>query len=402
MTNRDYINAARFAYKYGEPFVTDKEFDKLVLELGEHKNWEDVEFEEVRETLLEVGWDVNIYLSTLKSGQKEEDMKLQRLFPVKTSMEMLTDEHVFKNKYLSQFEDIDLEDALLMMYKIDGWGISVYYEPGNPVPIFAKTRGRNEAQYTVITKLMQLVAPKVYVDKLTEVTGELALKKESLEGLRNKYPDKNFINVRNSISSFVYKTVNIEEDFRCLTFFAFNKEEELSTSVETKIEDIKWLECNGFNTPPYMVISKDQYEQAFKIMEENYRESFSHLYEADGVVVQNNYKDIAKKMKSVTSLGIPNLVALKYGEWSQEELIGVVKEVIFPSGKVRNGCVIVIYPLKNKLGNTIRRVNGYNLATVLRYKIDKGSYIKIGCHSQQNIVILGIPTKQEIERMRRE
>ena len=402
MTNRDYINAARFAYKYGEPFVTDKEFDKLVLESDEYKNWEDVKFEEVRETLLEIGWDVNIYLSTLKIEQKEEDMKLQRLFPVKTSMEMLTDEYVFKNKYISQFEDIDLEDALLMMYKIDGWGISVYYEPGNPVPIFAKTRGRNEAQYTVITKLMQLVAPKVYVDKLTEVTGELALKKESLEGLRNKYPDKNFINVRNSISSFVYKTVNIEEDFRCLTFFAFNKEEELSTSVETKIEDIKWLEDSGFNTPPYMVISKNQYEQAFKIMEENYRESFSHLYEADGAVVQNNYKDIAKKMKSVTSLGIPNLVALKYGEWSQEELIGVVKEVIFPSGKVRNGCVIVIYPLKNKLGNTIRRVNGYNLATVLRYKIDKGSYIKIGCHSQQNIVILGIPTKQEIERMRRE
>ena len=402
MTNRDYINAARFAYKYGEPFVTDKEFDKLVLESDEHKNWEDVKFEEVRETLLEIGWDVNIYLSTLKSEQKEEDMKLQRLFPVKTSMEMLTDEYVFKSKYLSQFEDIDLEVALLMMYKIDGWGISVYYEPGNSVPIFAKTRGRNEAQYTVITKLMQLVAPKVYVDKLTEVTGELALKKESLEGLRNKYPDKNFINVRNSISSFVYKTVNIEEDFRCLTFFAFNKEEELSTSVETKIEDIKWLEDNGFNTPPYMVLSKDQYEQAFKIMEENYRESFSNLYEADGVVVQNNYKDIAKKMKSVTSLGIPNLVALKYGEWSQEELIGVVKEVIFPSGKVRNGCVIVIYPLKNKLGNTIRRVNGYNLATVLRYKIDKGSFIKIGCHSQQNIVILGIPTKQEIERMGRE
>lgn len=402
MTNRDYINAARFAYKYGEPFVTDKEFDKLVLESGEYQNWEDVEFEEVRETLLEIGWDINIYLSTLKSEQKEEDKKLQRLFPVKTSMEMLTDEYVFKSKYLSQFEGICLEDALLMMYKIDGWGISVYYEPGNPIPIFAKTRGRNEAQYTVITKLMQMVAPKVYVDKLTEVTGELALKKESLEGLRNKYPDKNFINVRNSISSFVYKTVNIEEDFRCLTFFAFNKEEELSTSVETKIEDIKWLENNGFNTPPYMVISKEQYEQAFKIMEDNYRESFSHLYEADGVVVQNNYKDIAKKMKSVTSLGIPNLVALKYGEWSQEELIGVVKEVIFPSGKVRNGCVIVIYPLKNKLGNTIRRVNGYNLATVLRYKIDKGSYIKIGCHSQQNIVILGVPTKQEIERMGRE
>lgn len=394
------LNAARFTYKYGDPIMTDLEFDKLLSEVnGELVNWEEIEFKDVAETLTELGWNINTYLETLDTAKKEEDLELQNLFPVKTSMEMLTEETVLRDKYLSQFQDLDSDDILLMMYKIDGWGISVYYEPNNPIPVFAKTRGRGGGQYTVITKLMQLIAPKLYVDRLTEITGELALKKDSLEILRDRYPNKNFVNVRNSVSTFVYKTIDINKEYHHLTFFAFNKEEELLPSEGTKIDDLKWLAEKGFTVPPCALTSVNGYENMFLNFQDYYEKEFSKLYEADGLVLQNNYKDNAKNMKSVTSLGIPNLVALKFGVWAQEELIGKVKEVIFPSGKVRNGCVIIIEPITNRIGNTIKRVNGYNLATVLKYKVDKGSYIKIGCHSQQNIVIIGVPTAEEMERI---
>ena len=394
------LNSARFTYKYGDPMMTDLEFDKLLSEVnGELVNWEEIEFKDVVETLTELGWNINTYLETLDTAKKEEDLELQNLFPVKTSMEMLTEETVLRDKYLSQFRDLDSDDILLMMYKIDGWGISVYYEPNNPIPVFAKTRGRGGGQYTVITKLMQLIAPKLYVDRLTEITGELALKKDSLEILRDRYPNKNFVNVRNSVSTFVYKTIDINKEYHHLTFFAFNKEEELLPSEGTKIDDLKWLAEKGFTVPPCALTSVNGYENTFLNFQDYYEKEFSKLYEADGLVLQNNYKDNAKNMKSVTSLGIPNLVALKFGVWAQEELIGKVKEVIFPSGKVRNGCVIIIEPITNRIGNTIKRVNGYNLATVLKYKVDKGSFIKIGCHSQQNIVIIGVPTAEEMERI---
>lgn len=394
------LNAARFTYKYGDSIMTDLEFDKLLSEVnGELVNWEEIEFKDVAETLTELGWNINTYLETLDTAKKEEDLELQNLFPVKTSMEMLTEETVLRDKYLSQFQDLNSDDILLMMYKIDGWGISVYYEPNNPIPVFAKTRGRGGGQYTVITKLMQLIAPKLYVDRLTEITGELALKKDSLEILRDRYPNKNFVNVRNSVSTFVYKTIDINKEYHHLTFFAFNKEEELLPSEGTKIDDLKWLAEKGFTVPPCALTSVNGYENAFLNFQDYYEKEFSKLYEADGLVLQNNYKDNAKNMKSVTSLGIPNLVALKFGVWAQEELIGKVKEVIFPSGKVRNGCVIIIEPITNRIGNTIKRVNGYNLATVLKYKVDKGSFIKIGCHSQQNIVIIGLPTAEEMERI---
>lgn len=406
--NESLLNAARFAYKYGEPILSDPEYDKL-SSYYPHRNWEEVEYHEVERTYKELGIPLptNYTEQTKKESKQEhvgertseEKEEISLRFASKTSMEMLTDENEFINKYLSQFPQGDFNDRLIMIYKIDGWNGSVYYEPGREEPVFAKTRGRGGGQYTDITELLRIVAPKMKVDKLTEVTGEIALKKEALEKLRELYPDKGFINVRNSLSSFIHGTIDITLAKEMITFFAFNKEEEMvaKSGEKSKLEELKELEELGFDTPPYAICDINSYKDTFNMFEQDYKNRFSEMYEADGLVVQNNHRKNIENMKSVTQLGIPNLVALKFGEWAQEILIGEVIEVIFPSGKARNGCVILVKPIKNKLGNTIRRVNGYNLATVLRYRVDKGSKIKIGCHSQQNIVLVGMHLETNME-----
>ena len=394
MDKTNLLLAAAFSYKYGAPILEDREYDNLKEELGSTRNWEEaVDIDLIRDTLVQYNFDFSSYELT-QNIDKEEDLKLQERFPVKTSMEMLTDEEVFLNKYLSQLSPYDV---MIMVLKIDGWGYSAYYTPGEELPVFAKTRGRDEAEYSVITKLARLILPPMQVDKLTEVTGEITLKKEALDVLRNAYPDKNFKNTRNSVSSFVYKTIDIERFRDCIQPFVFNIEREYEDKTLNKLEEYKLLESLGFTVPPYLEFVPGTYKASFDQIQKYYKDTYSNYIECDGVVVQASELETAKNMKSVTSLGLPNNVAIKYGVWEVEILYGVVEKVIFPKAKTRRGCVIILENgCVSRTNSTIKRVNGFNLRNVAeRNHIKKGTKVAISYHSQQNVVLLHAIHEQE-------
>lgn len=424
------IRISRYTYTYcEETLLRDFDYDQLV-NADRYSKYKNINYEEdkIDKNLLNV--IKNLGLRTIEydySGVEyenelsdKEKQQLIGLFPQNTGLTTFKDENELRSSFIEpyahnlgkvinieteeEFKNIkDLtelgslgveekyhipgSDNIFMAFKHDGWNITAYYIPGMEKAAYSHTRGRDGATVRDCTHIAKKILPKMNVKEPTKLVFELVLDRTSLEKLRSKYLDKNFVNIRNSISSFISGKIN-EEDYSYLNYFAFN----ISNSEYDKMDTFtKYYHLHklGFNIPEFQYGSIHYLSEMIQFMDNRYVEEYSLNWECDGLVITMdfldyyNYKD--KTYYKTNGMGI---CAYKGGTWGSEVIEMEVDYIYYGKGKKKLVPKAKLIPRTSKSGSIIENVGLDNLRLLGYFYIMPGDIIKVRYHSQQIVLFV--------------
>lgn len=235
------------------------------------------------------------------------------------------------------------ETSYFASYKINGHGIRVVYKDGDLVS--ATSRGRSSASRDLTEKLRWILgAHNSHLEDygLVELRGELALKVDRLNTVREKY-NSEVKSAFSAVSSLIRPSSTKEEtellDFLCYGMICdgFN-----FTDRDDEFQEI--ANC-GFLTPEFMFIESirkgdmlDTIKDIVQVFEENYEE---FGYFCDGVVLEVSNRDLFNEMGIEGNHNKGN-IALKVGVWEQVTYSGYVNCLLWTRGKVKLSPVAII------------------------------------------------------------
>lgn len=429
------ILLAKYMYKQGIGYMSDQDYDALVRQLPPnhislYQRWDEVTFEDVEPLLIREKIDLNKMmedagiLGSKKEGKPDKinvsgnqpidilncdvaeinTQDLMSRFPSPASMQMTTDYNVVYGSYMSQMLSIANGNpfAMLQTYKMDGWNITCYYKTGTDGGvILAHTRGRTTSDVTVCTELMRYLTPnlKEILDSyrystMIRITGELVLRRDGLQILRQAYPDKSFSNVRNSVSAFVHGSIDINAYHGLVSYYAFSFYDLTGGGCPFKSASdmYTWLTNVGFNTPPgsqIIINSPDTMEQTldayYNTFENYYTSEFSKYFECDGLVLQPDDLSWNDQIQQVVqgSFG-EGPIAIKARYWAEKTYRAVVDQIIYPKARASRSVMAIVKPVTTALGQVVRRVPLINLQRAcIENDVHVGDTIEFIYHSNQ-------------------
>lgn len=367
---KDVLLLSRYSYLHCfQPLLSDQDYDRLI-KLPQVSFLQGIPYEEDNYTSNVVNM---INLLRIGSGKNKEEEKedeehqeLINLFPQNQSMPY----YGTIGEVLANLPGDGLD--YLVSYKHDGWNISCYYIPEDTKVHYAHTRGRDSAKVSDCTELLRYLLPELKVNRPTKIIGELVLKREKFEELKVKYPSKQWVNIRSSISTFIAGNIP-KEYWDALEFKAFGTQ---GIPGMKRSEQFDFLEEHGFNVPRrakvtgYAMVNKALSE----VIPKDYTENYYKSYECDGVTV------------ALDDIGdTPAIVAYKGGVWGSEILVSKIESFYFSRNSKRFTPIAKIQPVKSRIGNTITNVPLVNLSRIKEYGLDVGDIIEIEYQSQQNV-----------------
>lgn len=392
-TERDHLLLARYVYGYtGEVYIEDKVYDQLMLK-SENDDLKNQSYEDDTLSDLVKEYIDKLYVSKvesaidLKNYEIPEDRKIEifKSFPPNTSMMYYShiDEMIEQvNKEITNTLS-DEERTTILTYKHDGWNITVYYDATSEYPIYAHTRGRDNAKVTECTELMKFLLPKLKTNKLVKIVGELVLKRDGyMELLQNNVGNYEWVNIRSSISTFV--SGNVHKDYwKHLEFITF-KVEYLDEILPLSTQ-YNFLKDNGFQIPLLCpVVGLENIEKSIQMMADYYTNTHSKMYECDGLAI-TFMEDLEKGV----------LVAYKGGIWGPEVLSSIVEEIIISESGTSYTPIAIVRPVQSRNNNTITRVPLINPRLVAEHGVDVGCLIEFIYQSQQNVYFSRVLIKNE-------
>lgn len=348
--------------------------------------------------------------------------RLRSQYSEARSVQMVQDMQPVYEEYLPQLIDYcfnnqqDLE--LMFSFKMDGWNITSYFDKGlgtknddTECVFYSHSRGRTTDNVADCTTLMKQLTPSVNLQKagLDEfaIRGELCMSRSGLSILKNAYPNKSLMNVRNSVSALVHQTVDIGiYNNNVAKYFAFNillpKQEQ---KYKTMSELFDALESMGFTTPYHKLLKVsfipnkqlftsnvlNEFNILFNHMEEVYLNNTSLQYEADGCIIQPNNTTLGQGMSNLSSGNFDNgLLAIKAGRvWGKKIYRSKVTSIYYSKARVSKAVMCTIEPTQSNLGTIVTRVELDNLRNAcLVHDVRVGDTIEFTMHSQQIIQIL--------------
>lgn len=362
----DILLLSRYSYLHCEqPLLSDQDYDRLIKnsKLKDIKYEDDVYTDNVKNIIKLLGIEVKENKITDKNKQD-----LINKFPQNQSMPYYnTVDEIIKNMPDS--------DSYLISFKHDGWNVSSYFTNKSDEVSYAHTRGRDSAQVTDCTELMRHILPKVKVDSDVKIIGELVLKRDAFNRLKEEYPSKDWVNIRSSISTFISQTIP-KEYWDAVEYMAFGIQ---GLGKLTKEEQYLKLIEMGFKTPTRVVID-DKYkiiQSLLEVMPDFYKNHYSKIYECDGVTVAINNKG-----------DTPFILAYKGGLWGSEILQSEIEEFYFSMNSKRFTPIAKIKPVISRIGNTISNVPLVNLRRIKDNNLDVGDTIEFEYQSQQNVYFI--------------
>lgn len=386
LTEMERVLISRYTYLKGiDTLLLDSVYDEIT-HTPEYEHLKEIPYEEddasiIKDHLIALG----IYIEPNTGNDLQGKADLINMFSQNKSMMCVTSVKEYKDKYLDTYLN-DATDYFLLSYKHDGWNITAYYLPDKgDQPYYAHTRGRDSAEVRDCTELMRCLLPRMKVEYPTKVVMEVVVKKDKLEYLRTTYPDKKWVNARNSVASFISGSVR-EEDYDTLDYFAFVYEDLGSTNMDPNDTYIH-LRNNGFKTPIYRKIKpvmKDIVE-GLNDFEKLYVEEIDKVYECDGLVMVASISGVHKEVFTAYSTG---MVAIKAGYWSSEVIKAKIETIYYSQSKKSFSPMARIFPVKSRSGSMITNVPLVNLGLVARDWLHPGDEILIQYHSQQNVYYL--------------
>lgn len=392
------LRVARFCYKNGIEYISDSEYDKLMLFLKRVQpnhililtsyDDDDTPYDE----LFKAGMtdeQLIFYSSVIKTDtSKEEEKSLRESMNEKVS-KSITPFFTWDECY-KQFEAV-VDKELCLSAKIDGiMGKTLFKSQGNGLHKFkfAVTKSRAEDSLPIdITRNTSRLVPLSFLSTTTEAitadgeeasdiifTGEIFCLENAVPIINKKY-GLSLVNGRTAGLSMIRTKEYEDEDYKYMNFGVHNCS--LGSSLSAGFE---FAESLGFSVVPYFTYTYHHMSfEDFKLEMSGVIAKIKRLSEessipTDGMVVEINDRQEFSRMMSETVYDGGNF-AVKVGNWKPGVYVSEVEDIILTQKADRFSFKASISPVVTSSGITVRTINLYNPATIISNGIKIGSRV---------------------------
>ena len=342
------IVEANKAYREGQSFLTDQEYDDLLESLKTEMSEE--EYEE--------------FVSTLNEGaiEKNVDGKVKHPFILGSLTKLKSEEPEVVLKWIKD----NIKNMLSVSAKVDGISSRAEYKNGKLVSL--TTRGDGLAGMDITSKAKYIKhLPKVLTnghgDFTGNIRGELVCFKEDFEKVKDKYA-----NPRNFVAGVVNRKDGDKKfsafELGLITFVPYT----ILGHDYTKSEQFAFLEDAGFNVAWNALIDKSGIDDT--IVDWLFNTAQDELpYETDGLVIcdsewrnEDKYRpDGCKAYKTNLGVGVTKVIGFDWGT---------------PSANGKLTPVALLDPI-SLCGTIVKRVTCCNVSYLERMGIEIGKTVKI-------------------------
>ena len=328
----DILNKATEAYDKGEPYMEDKEWDKLYFEL--------VELERKQNFAFPHSPTQTIHYKTVSALEK-----------VTHNHPMLS---LGKTKNPEDIEKFIGDKDTITMLKMDGLTCSLVYQNGELVS--AETRGNGETGEQVLHNAMMLPSIPKHIEATGTVTidGEIICNQKEFE---ENWADK-YANPRNFAAGSIRLLDSKECAQRHLTFVAWDWIDSDHKYLSTKLQELAEM---NFTVVPF-------YSNHFE--PERFKEiAAQHGYPIDGLVVKYNDCDYYNSLGR-TGHHFKGGIAFKFAD---DSVTSYLKEIDYEVS--RNGILtpVAVFEEVELEGSTVSRASLHNMS--MMYKILGHPYV---------------------------
>lgn len=390
----------RACYRYGTPIIADNFYDSI-LSLYNHVYPNQVH------RLVETSYDDDIYPSVI--------MSLLSLGGVisranQTKSQISTEEKQIREKYMADLESskstsirpfinpdeffnfITASSAdVQFSLKIDGVNCKLCFDDNELKVAISRGRGDTATPFDYTDALKVAIPSEITnEDGLNHLAGEGYVDFETLEKLRQKYPDKDFKTPK-SVAMSMLRSPHLydDEDLKGLHFIAYFDEKHGPTA--DKMYDN--LESAGFVTPYHIrinrsdiPINRELFDEwlSTEVLDKMWDYSTKYHIPSDGVVC-DLCSVIATERNDQYS---DQNVAIKFSHWSAAEYSSIVKNIIIEQRRVTASVVVEIEPVITRDFNTETMVNVGSVAILFEDNIVPGTRISFVRKSEANNVYI--------------
>lgn len=303
------IRDANSAYRAGNPFISDTDYDNMVDEL---KSMVDADtFSSVRNSLMEEPGKVH---HPYIMGSLDKIKAFDNSAPVS--------EWIVKNVINTG----NPSDGIFVSSKIDGCSARLSYRNG--ILVGASTRGNAEYGEDILAKAV-LFAPTILNGGFSgDIRGEITLTHETFAALE-EFTGKEFKNLRNSTVGLINSKFSSDEEISFLRFFAY---EIMGKTGLSKKEQFEKLHKLGFETALHVELTDifnsqivgngEEFDRALLSIYNDFSEKSP--YDIDGLVVTDIKNENAFENERIPQ----HTVAVKFNQMTATtKLLDVVWNV---------------------------------------------------------------------------
>lgn len=403
---KDLVVIASWFYKCGFPIISDIEYNALTKSIGDTSIvWDDIE--EPKELLDKYNLgSYNLRYSEIGDNEKYNTY-MDSLYDAGTKS--INPSYSLKDSYERMMSLCSITDELCISLKVDGVSIRNIIElddngDWNLVASLSRSRESKGFDYTDGMKLAVSNSLKFNKDfgevhektgnRIIFAFGEAYVKRRSLETLREKYNMQGTWKTPRSTALSMLRATVFEEDYEYLKFKCFKLS--VGNSLSGMYEVAKEA---GLDVVPYEVVSTKDIPKDYNTWEVWFNNILNKYYdiqckediEADGIVVainnQNTFNRLGESSNSKYNNG---MFSCKVGPWGSSLYYAKVVNIHFENdGNTSEYSVVAeVEPTVVSTGNTVTRVNCFNLKILVDNNITIGSMICFEYKSASSIVLV--------------
>lgn len=352
------INKASYAYYVlDNPFISDKEWDKMYYEL--------LELEKASGIILPNSPSQKIGGEVLDGFKKiTHTRKLMSLGKAQNIDEILEWDN--RNQKIKSFPlDVSVE------YKFDGLSIAITYENGQLVQ--AATRGNGEIgeDVTAQVKTIRTVPLSIPYKGLVIVHGEGIIKLSELEKYNNTSTEK-LKNARNAVAGAIRNLDPKVTAKRNLDFFAYDINYAPELKFNSQLEIYEFLKEQGFLVGSFFRLAKT-IEQISSLIKETEQTKSKLDYLIDGLVLKLNDVNLREILGETEK--VPRwAVAYKF---EAEETSTILNDITWQVGRTGKITPVAELEATELCGVTIKRATLNNYNDIQRKQVKIGDRVFI-------------------------
>ena len=380
----DYIREANTIanMKTGETLVVDAIYDEM-MDILRQVNPESPILQE----LWELGDENNI------EGNQYTELLVAN--PMKSILTVKSFDSQEMREFQSNFHNEPT--TLHMSLKLNGWGTRIVYQDREFVAGSSRARSTAGRDLTrqlgiILERLGLLELPDSFPDGLVEIRGEMVLPFSNLELARQYNP--NIVSAFSGVASMARDSAT-DEEISLLHFVAYKliidgMEFDSITDMYNMLE-----EEAGFETPLYWLIDDVSQDELVDVLESTLEEITEMVFDedepydyfTDGVIGQVNDFDVYHAMGENGAKYDFGNIALKVGNWKQDNYFGYVQFIEYSKGKAKLSPVAIISTEPNHATFVLDEDEGHfqGLDELMEYHdISDGSISPMECLTNYN------------------
>ena len=275
-----------------------------------------------------------------------------------------------KTKTVDKAQDMLGDARGLISPKLDGLSICLTYQNGKLVQALTRGDGYEGEDVTHNAKVFMNIPLSIPYEGNLILSGEAVIKYSDFELINNTLPaELQYKNPRNLVSGSVRTLDSAKAAKRRVYFYAFTLLE-CEENFMCKIDQLNWLEDQGFDVVDNRVVSADNLAQ---IIEEYREEIKDYSVPTDGLVITIDDIELAESL-GVTSKFPRYSLAYK---WADDSLETTLTDIVWQTGRTGVITPVAIFEPIELEGTIVTRASLHNISILKALKLGIGDTITV-------------------------